>query len=285
MINAASPIEAYDSSQEMGIDNTVMQPRMTETRWSEYSPHLYASNWHELFDDSDARSELTWKNLFGQKVPALAYNFYSTGEDVVENPDHFEHFVHNVADAGGVVRHAWVQNEIGKGNVIARQVALGQTNTGWRFHVDFPNRYNPGQGYYITTNAFLNSHRKYTPDEASAIPEEELKTKPFFWPFTNSTLLDTSNGSDEAAKVLVRYETLASAIPAQSYAGAANKIEVIDRVGNKNMDMMNLKNGGWPRTGGSTGVGDWVHSDFRDVAFSCVLPMYQEMIDLGKLDE
>lgn len=46
--------------------------------------------------------------------------------------------------------------------------------------------------------------------------------------------------------------------------------------------MMNLKteDGKFPRA-----EGDWVHSDFRDVTFSYVIPMYEKMVELGKLEK
>jgi len=45
MINAAVPIEAYDSNQDTDANGTIMKENMTEKNWKEYPESLYASNW------------------------------------------------------------------------------------------------------------------------------------------------------------------------------------------------------------------------------------------------
>lgn len=43
--------------------------------------------------------------------------------------------------------------------------------------------------------------------------------------------------------------------------------------------------GVWPTNSFQNNPGDWLHGDFKDVSFQYLHPMYQKMIDLGKLDE
>ena len=199
----------------------------------------------------------------------------------MENADAGESFIGNAATElfNGFVRHAWVQNEIMKGHPLASLITK-DTHAGWDFHYSPPSRTAPGRGYYETDPILLNTFRKYNPAEAAAIPESLLRTKPFHTPFKYSKLYNANEGSAEGNKKQVQHELLAAAIPAMSYAAAANPIEEIERKGNKNFNMMAQKNGGWPRPSGK-----WQHSDFRDVAFSYVVPMFQEMINQGKLDE
>ena len=124
----------------------------------------------------------------------------------------------------------------------------------------------------------------YEPDETEEITSNQLKTKPFYWPFKYGDLYDAAKGSAEADKKQVQYELLATAIPALSYAAAANPLEKLDEEDDskdRNFNMMNLKNGDWPAERG----GEWYHSDFRDVAMSYTWPMFQEMIKQGELDE
>lgn len=51
--------------------------------------------------------------------------------------------------------------------------------------------------------------------------------------------------------------------------------------------MMNMKEQGeWPQVRLDSGLaGNWLHSDFRDVGLSYVLPMYEKMFELGNLDQ
>jgi hypothetical protein len=68
-----------------------------------------------------------------------------------------------------------------------------------------------------------------------------------------------------------------------SYAAAANPVNGLELAkGGKvsNFNMMDRRNGGWPRPSG-----EWHHSDFRDAAFSYVFPMFREMINQGNLDQ
>ena len=290
MINAATPIEAYDSSQKTGVEaetlnSITMQPRMTEDRWKPYDERLFASNWWKRFPDNDGRFlNLKWADRFGEKVPDLAYNFYSTGEDVVENADPRETFLANAAIEifNKFVRHAWTQNEIMKGNALARTITGGTTHAGWDFYYNPPNQFVAPSGYWERDGGILfPNYRMWLPSEALNLLPNEVKSKPFHTPFNYEKLYDLEEGSEEAAKEEVQFDLLSSAIPALSFAAGANPLEVLnpDQGENRNFNMMELKNGGWPR-----GSGDWVHSDFRDVAFSYVLPMYEEMIFEGGLD-
>jgi hypothetical protein len=59
LMNAATPIEAYNATQTSNSSGNVdMDEYMIEIDWKDYPDRLYASNWHELFDSSDARSQL-----------------------------------------------------------------------------------------------------------------------------------------------------------------------------------------------------------------------------------
>ena len=74
---------------------------------------------------------------------------------------------------------------------------------------------------------------------------------------------------------------LAAAIPAKSFAVAANPVDSFEGKG-ENFDMMSMKNdnGAWPR-----GDDNWMHSDFRNVALCYVHKMYASMINLGDLND
>jgi hypothetical protein len=286
MINAASPIEAYDVSQTSNSDGVDMSLRMTEDSWKGYNSRFFASDWHKLFADnqSDERNKLKWKDRFSFTVPSLAYNFFSTGEDVVKNARANESVgshLHGVITNFNVTSYAWVSQEISKGSTLMDSL-LKDTHAGWRFHHGTSiDPFNPLVGY--NTQIGPGTYRKYTPSEADTISNEALKTTPFHWPFKYQKLYSLSEGSAEAAKKNVQHELLAAAIPAVSFAAAANSVDILDLQipgESRNFNMMNMKNGDWPRASG-----DWLHSDFRDVALSYVVEMYEEMVNTGKLNK
>ena len=75
----------------------------------------------------------------------------------------------------------------------------------------------------------------------------------------------------------------------QSFAVAVNEVPKFDPIvgPSRNFNMMTMKeNGQWPQIRLDAGVGgNWLHSDFRDVALSYVLPMYEKIIELGSFDQ
>ena len=109
MINAASPIEAYQAKTVTANQ----QYSMTERDWKDYAAmqRLFAARWFELFDEDDGRSLLSWKyNFVG--ASRRIYNFYSTGEDVVQNPEVDSASL--IANRFEIVRGAWANQEFAK---------------------------------------------------------------------------------------------------------------------------------------------------------------------------
>tara|TARA_B100001093_G_scaffold493945_1_gene536777 strand:- start:713 stop:1030 length:318 start_codon:yes stop_codon:yes gene_type:complete len=99
-------------------------------------------------------------------------------------------------------------------------------------------------------------------------------------------LITQSQASAKAGEDDVQWHLLAEAIPALSFAVAANKVDAIPVA--RNFNMMDMKEGGgsWPSSRTSTNLGgDWLHSDFRNVGLSYVLPMYEKMLEIGGLDQ
>jgi len=76
MINAATPIEAYNSEQSFGVSGREMRPDMTERQWDEFDRLFHSASWYKNFPDTDHRHQLTWKGYF-KKVREVTnvYNF------------------------------------------------------------------------------------------------------------------------------------------------------------------------------------------------------------------
>lgn len=291
LLNGAVPKEAYDPGSTQASESFAM----TEKSWKPYGAldqqRLYAANWHNLFDSNDKRSQLKWKGVFSSVITEFgnAQNFYSTGEDVVQNPEFddvnvWREITLTLNDQGGFVRGTWAAQEFVKGGTsIAIQ---GQTREqgGWGFH------YNPSGLLSINSwdaGYWKNplSPRRYTPEEArDEITDVELTVKPFFLPFLSHALFDPESGSSTAATPRVRYDLLASGIPSTSYAIAANPVTSMAE--NYNLSTYKTHSSLWP-TDKHEGraAGQWLHSDFKDVAINYHYKLFAKMIQSGNLDQ
>ncbi|MGB6222733.1 hypothetical protein [Haloferula sp.] len=298
IINGAIPLQAYDSAQTSNSSGDPdMKRNMTEDDWKPYYDYgnngfqhrLFAANWHELFasNPTDNRNKLTWKDIFATpELLNIAYNFYSPSDEVVENPDDSEEAGDwdNVRDAAfGGGRHAWVSGEIAKGgqNIAIAGYSFHDINGGWKFNQDWD--------IHVSD---VNWRR--SPEETISITDEELRKNPFHSRFFYLNLYDPAQGSATAGVTTNRYKMLATGIPAMSYAIAANALEPFEpSIGgglSKNFNMpQELRSAGgyssWPAHGNANNPEDWMHSDFKDVAFHFLHPMYQKMIDLAELDK
>ncbi len=282
MVNAAVPMEAYSPVGILGNDKR----RMTEASWKPYletpgvGHKVTSARWYELFDDTDKRSELTWEDRFA-KVTQRAYNFYSTGDDVVQDPeeDTFDVGLLDIIFPGSDLkagRGAWGSQEFMKGSRDIATIATMETpQAGWGFN----NRYIiTGQNAAVLT----------PPDPAvvATYSDSYLRENPVFMGFLEGDLTDPTLGSAKAGEDLVRYHVLAAGIPALSFAAAVHPIG--GAKGNFDMsEDFRTDDNQWPSEGheGDKSSNQWIHSDFYGVALSHVYKMYEKMIELGALDD
>jgi hypothetical protein len=290
MINAVVPMEALDPSVLVDPDHvptlsldldeqddrSQMARQMTESDWDGRNPRLFASNWHKLFagDAGDARRNLKWAGLFkGLFKLTDVYNFYSNGEDVVENPTSRSSLV--VADMvkkWDKKRGAWGHQEMLKGGAGLGSALMSRVQGGWSANLA----------------AYSFNH---APSKAQA-PDSLLKINPYFNKFQEVALFspDEHVASAMAAEPKVRYDLLARGIPALSYAAAANRVQIFNELEtdrNFNMEADCRLPGTWPTEGHSEEfrAGRWLHSDFKNVALPYAYKMYKTMIDKGRLKD
>jgi hypothetical protein len=265
MINAAVPLEAYDPSvlEQKGPGSAYEV--MTEDSWKGKDPRSFASNWHGLFDsEEDSRAKLTWKGLFNEvKSKSRVINFYSPGEDVVENPrSSSSKIIEDMIRNWDTSKGAWGHQEMIKGGGALGGLAFSRVQGGWRLWD--------------------------TSDVLASTSESELRKSPRFFPFIEGDLFseDVATGSNRAAELRVAYDVLARGIPAMSYGAAANEISAMaQNDGNFNMELDGRNFGLWPTEGHGEEfrAGRWIHSDFKNVALPYVCKMYQSMITKGDL--
>ena len=107
----------------------------------------------------------------------------------------------------------------------------------------------------------------------NGLSEATLRVHPVFKPFYDDNIYG-ADGSAVAADARVRGKVLAEGIPATSRATGRNEV---DEFFSANVNLMALENG-WPRANGN-----WLHSDFKNVAFLYVHLFFKDMVSRGGL--
>ena len=312
MINAAAPIEAYDSAQDTA-DGIIMNQNMTEVNWKDYPEALYSANWHELFAGNplDNRNQLTWKNHFSSAT-SVAYNFYSPGDEVVENANANENFSatlwNNLLDVD-FEQHTWVMQEMGKGCKGLISWFVFECSGGWEFNTnqndyEFIGKENPD---YDFTDPSSDEYIRYadgleatTARDNNSLTDENLAQYGFFFKFNHfenneseySYLYQPITNPVLSISDQHQWDLLASGIPAMSFAAAANLMDAVDDtdVGGKdrNFNMETLRGSSdpaWPSERISSRQKNWLHSDFRNVALPYVYQTLDKMLELGEFKE
>src|ERR1035437_9461351 len=177
MLDAAVPMEAIEGTSP---NNTVPRANlltgetapinedMVHIAWEKapddrYKPHLWASEWHCLWTGGDGRSKLTWRNRLSNLRNVNVYNFYSSGEEVLDHHDHTEKPSRDDTIFGHPLgRYAWAIQEKLKGCM--RLNGTGGSNFG-------------GWGFGDVTN----TGRPIIPGvAANTLTAAELRQQPFF---------------------------------------------------------------------------------------------------------
>ncbi|ADE55728.1 hypothetical protein Caka_2713 [Coraliomargarita akajimensis DSM 45221] len=282
LVNAAVPIEAYDASVM-----TINQSLMANPSWEGYDSRLWASYWHSLFSKQDSRSKLTWAGRF-DIFSSRVYNFYSPGEDVVANATgDMPSILRDAIAAGG--RFAWVQQEMVKGldsvgSPVPWELIMPDQHGGWAID----------SRWWIADGAgSMGAGRYYSPREADALDEEQLRNLSFFrrfkersdrFPVYDGLALYGPDGdvaaNTQANTPATQYVLLAEAIPALSFGVAANRTNYFEEFSGKNIDM-ELYHRGWPSLRTDT---SWKHSDIKKIPYVYIEKLFEEWIYYGALD-
>ncbi|MDX2507831.1 MAG: hypothetical protein QNL62_25600 [Gammaproteobacteria bacterium] len=311
MINAASPIEAYGSAQDTA-NNIIMKDNMTEVSWKDYPEALYTANWHKLFAGNplDNRNQLTWKNHF-IRATSVAYNFYSPGDEVVENANANERFSatlwNNLVNVD-FEQHTWVMQEMGKGCKGLISWFVFKCSGGWEFNLnqndfEFIGKTNPDYDPVDNPIEFIsyeNGLEATAARDNNTLTNENLAQYGFFFKFNHF-----ENNESEysylyqpiANAVLLQsdqhqWDLLASGIPTMSFAAAANPMDAVDDtdVGGKdrnfNMETLRGTTPAWPtERSSSSRQKNWLHSDIRGIALPYVYQTLDTMLVLGDFKE
>lgn len=256
MIDAAVAMEAYD-------DTSSDIAAMRHPDWVDYSNRLWCSEWHQLWDSSDERSKLTWRGRFANVV-SNAYNFYSSGEEVLER--HLG-MPTRLGAVWNKEQYAWCTQEKLKGRMDILPW-IGSTYGGWGFNAlryPYPLRL------------------LYEGSGSTSLTDADIQTQPLFdrgwfgiWPLYYNSGSSFAQGNHATL--------LAQMIPALSLPVGANAVQAIELNGNGNFDMDNVgddgfKNG-WGRNHPDYGQ-RWLHSDIRDMSYLYVYKVFDKFTGEG----
>ncbi len=302
LIDAAVPLEAYDDDAA-GMDSpypTAPWRHMRNPDWKEYEnrTYLWASEWYRLFPETDARHNLTWRGRFADIPKNKMVNYYSSGEEVLDN------WAGDKSPKKGRP-YAWCIQEQVKGSL----TMLGTSFTSILFSGKPGSRWEGGWG-------FNGDYRQLLGNDESGdfhwrtirIPSKaEARKNPFFFPFkpykkaesneTLNVLTPGAAGARAAENYNYRARLLADAIPALSYAAGRNSMKGINERDNVdlNTQVKGTEDGKfWPPTVDDnafkpywgtpyTNKDRWLHNDLRMVSFYQNHLFYKDMADRGNL--
>ena len=288
MLHAAMAREAYDPGQ--------YDSDMRHIYWRDYTNRLYTSKWYQLFPQGDGRNDLSWAGRFTAVVGPQVYNFYSSGEDVLQN----------LSDGGagfgalwdiiwGRYQYVWCIQELWKGRYW--DFVGGSTYGGWGF--------TDNHDYYTATTDEYNNVTWTLWDASTAnqqVTNMDLKTVPFFDSDAPvpSLLQEPDNPSGAGSQFATdnRAQLLAETVPALSFAAGANPLLILNEYSQtQNINMQHrVENGqvideglqnGWPAERMSGWSGDrWLHGDYRTIAYLHVYKLFDDIVKTkGHLDQ
>ncbi len=287
MLNAALPVEAIVG--DVGL--TEQSTQMTEILWRPYARRLFASDWSKLAPPDDRRRTYSWSNAFSRvRSLNIATNCYSPGEDVTNCPaDMTSASILSTLWSGRAVDYgAWKTQELLKGVGWSRSLgalAMERSQGGWAFNLAWRGPYMPNGPFKGSGGHFALLH----PSVAARLSPAQLLKDPFFTPFNESWLhrQNLPATSPLLSSANIRYDLLARAIPAMTFAAGATPLPGVTSHGTENFDLETLGriSGRWPKEGHTSKVtiGRWLHSDFKNVALPLVHPLYTKMISESSL--
>ena len=271
MLNAAVPTEALAdlppkvNNQENYSD---IDQKMVHGEWRSYHARVFMSEWWRLFDESDARRDLTWR---GRHLCVIGktrvFNIYSPSEDILALRDEVSGW--GTWAVGNVWRARFGREDIGTGSWQAqeafkgRNVHIGGLSSIWskmRFTFDYGGWAFSGRKRNHIFSLYRNERRAidwtWTHIETAAdyfdwerfllsyaeqtATTEELQTEPFFRkqgrrsPAGISALYGgTTPAAKEAAAAFVEAnlpELLARMVPAITGPAGSRPVPLLDEL-------------------------------------------------------
>jgi len=210
---------------------------------------------------------LTWRNR-SQDVVNVVYNFYSPGDQVFDQHTGYP----SAWDLEWGGRYTWCLQEKLKGRMDLMNI-LGSIYGGWGFN-------NHWSAYDVETNTW----DLMPAEEALALSDETLREHPFFDTGIAringiEALYNPTTGSDWA---FGHHSALLSEfVPALSLAAGFQFVELLGEEANYNMQ--DTMTNGWSqdRLEDDDKLDNWLHNDVREMAYTYVYRLFDEIVRLG----
>jgi len=303
MLNSAAAKECYDGTE---ADDAAQDSSMTHLAWAAYDRELRASEWHKLaWPGGDKRSSLTWRNRLRGVIDnggmTDVYNFYSTGEEVLNNAEANNPSI-DPANPFGIssliwttANKTWAIQEKRKGFGLTGVIHTSNYG-GW-----LPNLLPYHSDLHMTVNGPWGAHRMRTqselPPSTDTVWLAKLRTRPFFNTSNHPDLYTAqagsgSPGSDYAQQH--RNTLIAEVIPCTTFAAGRNRFNdpetsiPLTRHFDMNTTMMTDATW-WPHTDvfqedeNDAPARAWLHSDLRAKAYSHNWKLYDKFVEIGNL--
>lgn len=315
MLNAAAAKECYDVTE---TNDTNQDARMVHPAWKHYAKPLRASEWHKLnppdaWPDADWRSQLTWQGRLKRVIEngglTNVYNFYSSGEEVLNNPEvnNPNLNVSNPFDNGTMpwltANKMWAMQEKRKGLGLTGFIHSSNYG-GWLpnllpyipdIQVQFTNEWGLVQRMRTAAELpSLTSPDTYTPAEKTFL--HARITKPFFDDSKHDALFTADTGATSAGSVYAKQHLntlISEMIPCTTFAAGRNALnneQVMARDHNIDMDTtMKTDATQWPESDAHDPEEHmprpWLHSDIKNKAFCHTWQVYAKFVELGNLQQ
>jgi hypothetical protein len=305
MLNSAAAKECYDESE---ATDPAQVNLMIHPWWKNYIKEVRASEWHKrVWSEGDERAKLTWrgrlKNVINNGGQTVVYNFYSEGEEVLNNPTVNDPDLSSDNPsikgtfAWTTANKTWAMQEKRKGWGMTGVVHTSNYG-GW-----FPNLFDiTPQHHILMTPEPELSWRMRLPSEIPNSPTQtgygvfvaSLKQKPFFDHTKHSPLFDSAEGENTVGSNYAKQwaNTLISEmIPCTSLAAGRNGLSdyPLSRQFDMHRDFM-TDNTKWPLRYDKHDKEEnlpraWCHSDIREVAYTHVWQAFQKIVEIGNLSQ
>lgn len=312
MLNSAAAKECYDGTE---ADDATQDSLMVHPAWAPYYKELRASEWHKLaWPAGDKRSSLTWRNRLRGVIDnggqTDVYNFYSTGEDVLNNPETNNPSIDpnnpfGITDLSWWQRNkTWAMQEKRKGFSLTGVVHTSD-HGGW-----LPNLLPFHSDLHVTADGPWGVYRMRTQAELPPSTDTawlaKLKYRPFFNTSNHPDLYTAQTGPGSPGSNYAqqnRNTLLGAIIPCTSLAAGRNAfVNILGDNPNtpenedRNIDLNTMmktdemrsplsnenQNGAPP---GDKNSRPWLHSDIRNKAFVHNWQAHEKFVEIGNMKQ
>jgi hypothetical protein len=302
-LDAAVAAEAIDGDIQTRpiMAHSDWDTNIMESEQEKIPEWLWTSEWHQLFAAGDYRRNLTWRNRLAGSNGAAIYNFYSSGEEVLDfsGVKPTGTLINAATEILGITNgpmgtNAWYYQELFKGRHLIDGL-IGSSYGGWGFGSKAMVSYLEEEPYVGT----VVKYRRPTINEVNGmnLTVELQKTQPLFLA-NNAKELEQENimelcGVNGSNFAFRHYnQLLAEMVPVRTIAMGKAPINKLNEDspsiegGNYDLTLGNFKNG-WPqeRLDDVWRNIKWLHSDAREVAYLYTYKLFDKWIELGELDE